>query len=166
MGGAARVEPHSVILEAMAKYDPLRDHLRQLGTDSVTMTFDQVAAMVTGGLPASAYNHQAWWANESSGSHTHARAWLDRLGVRLLPACAPLRWFILLVGEQAQMTYGHVDRGRHRRDVAGGLRQQVAALDSRHEPRSELGHVGVLRNDTFSLKPAKEIFEEFLPSHE
>jgi hypothetical protein len=61
----------------MAKYDPLRDHLRQLGTDSVTMTFDQVAAMVTGGLPASAYNHQAWWANESSGSHTHARAWLD-----------------------------------------------------------------------------------------
>ena len=64
------------------------------------------------------------------------------------------------------MCYGHVDRGSHRRDVAGGLRQQIAALDGRHEPRRKLGHVGVLRNDTFRLKPAKEIFEQFLPSHE
>lgn len=61
----------------MAKYDPLRDHLRHLGVDSVTMTFDQVAALVPGGLPDSAYNHQAWCANESTGSHTHARAWLE-----------------------------------------------------------------------------------------
>ena len=61
----------------MAKYDPLREHLRRQGPDSVTMTFDEVAALVPGGLPASAYAHQAWWANEASGSHTHARAWLD-----------------------------------------------------------------------------------------
>ena len=41
------------------------------------MSFEQVAEVVPGGLPASAYQHQAWWANEESGSHTHARSWLD-----------------------------------------------------------------------------------------
>lgn len=61
----------------MAKYDPLREHLSHLSVDSVTMTFSEVAALVPGGLPDSAYNHQAWWANETTGSHTHARAWLD-----------------------------------------------------------------------------------------
>lgn len=61
----------------MAKYDALREHLRHLGVDSVTMTFEEVAAFVPGCLPDSAYNHPAWWANESTVSHTHARAWLD-----------------------------------------------------------------------------------------
>ena len=83
----------------------------------------------------------------------------------VLPGCAPRR-VILLAGEQAQMCDGHVDRGSHRRDIAGGLRQQIAALDSGHEPRSKLGDVSVLRNNAIPLKPAKEIFEEFLPSHE
>jgi hypothetical protein len=61
----------------VGKYDPLREHLRHQRADSVPMTFEEVAELVPGGLPASAYNHQAWWANEESGTHTHARAWLD-----------------------------------------------------------------------------------------
>jgi hypothetical protein len=61
----------------VAKYDPLREHLLRQRADSFTMTFEEVAAVVPGGLPASAYRYPAWWANEASGSHTHARAWLD-----------------------------------------------------------------------------------------
>ena len=42
----------------MSKYSPLGDRLnREAGT--VTMTFDQVADLV-GGLPASAFQHEAW----------------------------------------------------------------------------------------------------------
>ena len=41
------------------------------------MNFDDVAAVIPGGLPDSAFSHLAWWANETSGTHTHARAWLD-----------------------------------------------------------------------------------------
>ena len=35
------------------------------------------------GLPPSARRHRAWWANERSGTHHHARAWL-RPGRRVL----------------------------------------------------------------------------------
>jgi hypothetical protein len=61
----------------VSKYEALREHLDRQHGDQITMSFDQVAAIVPGGLPASAYNHQAWWANEAYGSHVEARAWLD-----------------------------------------------------------------------------------------
>ena len=72
----------------------------------------------------------------------------------------------MLAGEQLQMCDSHVDGGCHRRDIARGLRQQIAALDGRHERRSQLGNVGVPRNHTFALKPVKKIFEKLLPRHE
>jgi hypothetical protein len=28
-------------------------------------------------LPRSAHDHQAWWANETHGSHSHARSWQE-----------------------------------------------------------------------------------------
>lgn len=58
----------------MAKYDPLRGHLLLSGQRRMTMSFDQVAALV-GPLPRSAYDHQAWWANEQQGQHVQADAW-------------------------------------------------------------------------------------------
>jgi hypothetical protein len=61
----------------VGKYDGLREYLLRQHSDRVTMSFEQVAAVVPGALPSSAYNHQAWWANEVSGSHVEARAWLD-----------------------------------------------------------------------------------------
>lgn len=61
----------------MAKYDALAKMLRSQSASQVRLTFEQVAAVVPGGLPPSAYNHQAWWANEQHGSHVHARAWLN-----------------------------------------------------------------------------------------
>jgi hypothetical protein len=58
----------------MAKYEPLRQHLEGLQTDEVTLSFDEIERMV-GGLPPSAYEHRAWWAN--TRSHPNAVAWLD-----------------------------------------------------------------------------------------
>lgn len=57
----------------MAKYDPLRNHLSLSGQPRLTMTFDQIAALV-GPLPPSARDHRAWWANDST--HVHGYAWL------------------------------------------------------------------------------------------
>ena len=59
----------------MSKYDPLREHLERSGRDSVSMSFEEIADLV-GGLPPSAYRHQAWWANEREGRHVQARAWM------------------------------------------------------------------------------------------
>jgi len=58
----------------MAKYDPLRYYLNQQTADEVSLTFEDVGRLV-GGLPPSAYEHRAWWAN--SRSHPNAVAWLD-----------------------------------------------------------------------------------------
>jgi hypothetical protein len=41
------------------------------------MSFDELDELIPGGLPPSAYNHQAWWSNEGVGSHVQARSWLD-----------------------------------------------------------------------------------------
>lgn len=60
----------------MAKYAPLRDHLASRPEPVVEMTFAEIDRLV-GGLPPSARKHSAWWANETSGTHSHARAWLD-----------------------------------------------------------------------------------------
>ena len=82
------------------------------------------------------------------------------------PRVGPLRCVTSVAGEQLQMCDGDVDRGRHRRDVARGLRQKIAALDGGHERRGKFGHVDVLLKDTFALEPAKQILEQLLPSPE
>ena len=62
---------------AVAKYDPLFEHLCRAPDAPVEMTFDEIAALVDG-LPPSAARYPAWWANEAAGSrHVQARAWLN-----------------------------------------------------------------------------------------
>lgn len=59
----------------MGKYDGLHRHLLQHTGDRITLGFEEVARLV-GGLPPSAYEHQAWWwAN--TRSHPNSVAWLD-----------------------------------------------------------------------------------------
>jgi hypothetical protein len=60
-----------------SRYDPLRAHLRDRGEPVVRMTFAEIERLLASGLPASARRYPAWWANEESGTHVHARAWLD-----------------------------------------------------------------------------------------
>lgn len=61
----------------MARYDPLFEFLCRAGDGPVTLTFDEIEALV-GPLPASASNLKQWWENEPSGGrHVQARAWLN-----------------------------------------------------------------------------------------
>jgi hypothetical protein len=57
----------------VAKYDALRTYLaaRPEHLSRVTMSFGEVGALV-GSLPASAWDHRAWWANDSK---VQAQAW-------------------------------------------------------------------------------------------
>lgn len=60
------------------KYATLSDWLQsQPGKiDQVQLTFDQVEEIMGTDLPASAYNHRAWWSNDAIG-HSHSQEWLD-----------------------------------------------------------------------------------------
>jgi predicted ATPase len=62
----------------MAKYDPLRTLLRRSGQQVLELDFDDIAAMVDGGLPSSAYDpaRRMWWSNTSDSHHVQAAAWL------------------------------------------------------------------------------------------
>lgn len=59
----------------MSKYDPLRHFLAELADDSWTAGFAEVEKILGFALPQSAHRHQAWWANESNGSHSHSQGW-------------------------------------------------------------------------------------------
>ncbi len=56
-------------------YSPLRHFLEAQEESYLTLSFDDVATIIGRPLPASAYGHNAWWANNLD--HTHARAWMD-----------------------------------------------------------------------------------------
>lgn len=61
----------------MGKYEPLTRYLERSARDSVDVDFSQIEDILGFALPKSAYRHQAWWANQSDGSHSHARGWQD-----------------------------------------------------------------------------------------
>lgn len=60
------------------KYDGLYRFLQDREPPAVTMTFEEIEAILNDRLPASARQHQAWWANQSRGQ---SLAWL-RAGYR------------------------------------------------------------------------------------
>ena len=59
----------------MSKYDPLQEHLEHHTTETVTMSFTELDAIVK--LPAAAKRHPFWWSNEDVKTTIHAqsRAW-------------------------------------------------------------------------------------------
>jgi hypothetical protein len=59
----------------VSKYAALGKFLASSERQSVRLTFDEVAALVD--LPASAFTHRAWWANQRDRRHVQARAWID-----------------------------------------------------------------------------------------
>lgn len=59
----------------MSKYNELRDLLRGQARGT-QYTFAELAAVVPGGLPPSAYRYEAWWANDDR-THVQCRAWGD-----------------------------------------------------------------------------------------
>lgn len=61
----------------MSKYDPIETFLTRCGKKFLTLDFSAISEMVSGGLPASAHKHSAWWSNEVDGQHTQARSWME-----------------------------------------------------------------------------------------
>jgi len=61
------------------KYTPLEHYLRDLpeAQKETTLSFEQIERILNDKLPPSAYQYQAWWANEKEGSHVEAYAWLN-----------------------------------------------------------------------------------------
>ena len=58
-----------------SKYQPLADYLSRAssgGRITADLDFSQIADMVKGGLPPTAYKLRQWWANDSK---VEARAW-------------------------------------------------------------------------------------------
>lgn len=60
----------------MSKYDALAERLARASGARLEMTFDDIAGLVAGGLPPSAYRYPAWWANDPS--HVQSGSWLHR----------------------------------------------------------------------------------------
>jgi hypothetical protein len=58
------------------KYAELRSYLRAQRQLRIRLSFADVARRAGVKLPASAYDHAAWWANDST-SHVQAKAWLE-----------------------------------------------------------------------------------------
>ena len=59
------------------KYTPLYRYLITRTGFQWRASFGEVETVLGFDLPASARRHQAWWANEDGGSHSHARAWRE-----------------------------------------------------------------------------------------
>lgn len=58
-------------------YRPLSVYLQSLDFTGIVLSFTEVERILGRTLPASARKHRAWWSNERTGSHSHARAWMD-----------------------------------------------------------------------------------------
>jgi hypothetical protein len=59
-----------------SRYDPLRRYLAERTEPVIRLSFAEIERIIGGPLPASARRHRPWWANERSGSHVHASAWM------------------------------------------------------------------------------------------
>ena len=64
----------------MSEYDALKAYLASLPyyQREAAFSFDQLEKLLGRKLPPSARTHRPWWGNEdSSGTHSHAQAWVD-----------------------------------------------------------------------------------------
>lgn len=61
----------------MGKYDPIREFLFTSGKATVSVSFDELGKLVSGGLPMSAYTYPAWWANEQNPHQPNKQSWMD-----------------------------------------------------------------------------------------
>jgi hypothetical protein len=59
-----------------SRYDPLKRYLAECTDSVIHLSFGEIERIIGGPLPASARRHRPWWANERSGSHVHASAWM------------------------------------------------------------------------------------------
>lgn len=61
----------------MGKYEPLTRFLDEIDGDDWEASFAGIEQILGFALPESAYQYQAWWANQSGGGHSQTRGWRD-----------------------------------------------------------------------------------------
>ena len=62
----------------MSKYLPLSTFLSEQEVLFIALTFSEIESILNNDLPASAYEHSAWWANSrTNDSHTWAHLWIE-----------------------------------------------------------------------------------------
>jgi hypothetical protein len=61
----------------MSKYDPWADFFAKQTAEHISASFSELEKKLNTKLPASAFEHPAWWANYPGKTHVQARAWLD-----------------------------------------------------------------------------------------
>lgn len=65
---------HSDKKNTGGKYYNLFNLLKTCKNTELVLSFTEIEAILGFALPPSAYNYQAWWANDNS--HSHSKAWL------------------------------------------------------------------------------------------
>ncbi|PLT32071.1 hypothetical protein [Bacillus sp. V5-8f] len=81
-GATSVVNEHGKVEEYDKKYEgkytKLFDFLFQRRNcfSELSLTFSEIEEILQFNLPNSAYKYGAWWANETSGTHSHAKAWI------------------------------------------------------------------------------------------
>jgi DNA-binding transcriptional regulator YiaG len=63
------------MMKGGSKYQPLQTFLQRSDRIQVTLTFDEIEAVMGIPLPASARTQRAWWSNRSKGA-LQATAWM------------------------------------------------------------------------------------------
>jgi hypothetical protein len=76
-GGGSSIDGGRSFQAGRSRYDGLRTYLSGRSEPQVRLTFAEIERIIGQPLPSSARRHRAWWANERSGSHVNARAWLE-----------------------------------------------------------------------------------------
>jgi hypothetical protein len=63
----------------VSKYSRIGEYLSLLpkSQQEITLPFSTLEQIVCEELPNSARRHRAWWSNETAGSHSQARGWLN-----------------------------------------------------------------------------------------
>jgi len=65
--------------ETVSKYSLLGNYFIALpvAQSEVTLTFSHIEQVLNDKLPSSALRYRAWWSNETEGSHSQARVWMN-----------------------------------------------------------------------------------------
>lgn len=61
----------------MSKYIRLNQHLKSLQSQEWSASFEEIEKILGFSLPASAYEYQAWWANQTGGGHIQSASWQE-----------------------------------------------------------------------------------------
>lgn len=79
------------------KYTPLEQYLCNLPENQgeTTLSFEQVERIINDKLPKSAYQYQAWWANEKNPHQPEKQAIMNA-GWKVGTINIPARWVRLL----------------------------------------------------------------------